>query len=252
MESIKTTESQWVKLNVGGIKFNTTMNTLLKGDTMLSKMFSSPLHKTRDENGYILIDRDGKHFSKILNYLRNGVIPSLKDEAEAKELFQESDFYCIEGLKNHCLEFRLSKKVLVYACDQFERCAYKSNAIQNLFFNKYVGEPCNIPILSDGTMSLTQLKIEYKRQLEAGGHYISCQCLSKTCYDWGFERFCAHILSNLGVSVIYWSDYDGMPTETNLTIQDQKVLPPDFGWIERPAWAYDGPFYYMSRRNPQS
>merc|ERR1719167_373949 len=84
-------------------------------------MFSSTIPK-KDDNGFILIDRDGKHFSKILNYLRNGILPSLKDDVEAKELLSESDFYCIEELKKHCQIFESSKEITIYPYGSTSDC----------------------------------------------------------------------------------------------------------------------------------
>ena len=104
MEGNRDLPGDWVKLNVGGEKFYTTLKTLCKGDTMLSTMFSSQIPKAKDDNGFILIDRDGTHFNKILNYLRNSILPELKNANEAKEIQCEAEFYCIEELKNYCIE----------------------------------------------------------------------------------------------------------------------------------------------------
>lgn len=38
------------------------------------------------------MDRDGKHFRHILNWLRDGVVPKLND-AEYSELMREAEFY---------------------------------------------------------------------------------------------------------------------------------------------------------------
>lgn len=42
--------------------------------------------------GYIFVDRDGKHFRHILNWLRDGVVPTLKD-FEYSELLREAEYY---------------------------------------------------------------------------------------------------------------------------------------------------------------
>lgn len=42
--------------------------------------------------GYIFVDRDGEHFRHILNWLRDGVIPTLKDSDYA-ELLREAEYY---------------------------------------------------------------------------------------------------------------------------------------------------------------
>lgn len=42
--------------------------------------------------GYIFVDRDGKHFRHILNWLRDGIFPTLT-EAKFLELLREAEYY---------------------------------------------------------------------------------------------------------------------------------------------------------------
>lgn len=42
--------------------------------------------------GHVFVDRDGKHFRHILNWLRDGVVPTLK-ESEYTELLREAEYY---------------------------------------------------------------------------------------------------------------------------------------------------------------
>lgn len=46
----------------------------------------------------MLIDRDGKHFNLILNYLRDGTINYPECTQMLTEILQEAKFYCIESL----------------------------------------------------------------------------------------------------------------------------------------------------------
>ena len=72
-------------------------------ESMLEAMFSGhyPINKQLD--GAVFIDRDGRHFHYILNYLRASVT-SLEDlpldEIVLKELMKEADFYQLLGLKS--------------------------------------------------------------------------------------------------------------------------------------------------------
>ena len=68
--SIQNVKSRYIKLNVGGSLYQTTLSTLSNGDTMLKAMFSGRLDVVKDRHDYYLIDRDGKYFGYILNYLR--------------------------------------------------------------------------------------------------------------------------------------------------------------------------------------
>lgn len=59
--------------------------------------------------GWILIDRCGKHFSLILNFLRDGAVPLPQNEVELQEILIEAKYYLIESLAELC-EKALEKK----------------------------------------------------------------------------------------------------------------------------------------------
>lgn len=59
--------------------------------------------------GWILIDRCGKHFPLILNFLRDGAVPLPQNEVELQEVLTEAKYYCIEQLVEMC-EKALEKK----------------------------------------------------------------------------------------------------------------------------------------------
>ena len=111
---VKGNPSQYVKLNVGGSLHYTTIGTLTKHDNMLRAMFSGRMEVLTDADGWILIgtiskklskvvikltlDRNGKHFGSILNFLRDGQIPLPDTKRELLELQAEAKYYCIEEL----------------------------------------------------------------------------------------------------------------------------------------------------------
>lgn len=74
---------------------------------MLSAMFNSLIPVKLMEDGSVFIDRDGKQFNRILNYLRNGTIEPPRDRAKAYDLLKEAEFYqlqsLVEILKEHLL-----------------------------------------------------------------------------------------------------------------------------------------------------
>lgn len=108
---------KYVKLNVGNHLFLTSFDTLTKEDTMFKAMFSGRMEVVQDSEGiqlstlenqpenffsistgWVLIDRDGKHFNLILNYLRDGTINLPECTQALNELLHEAKFYCIESL----------------------------------------------------------------------------------------------------------------------------------------------------------
>ncbi|XP_053211202.1 BTB/POZ domain-containing adapter for CUL3-mediated RhoA degradation protein 3-like [Panonychus citri] len=101
-------KSEYVKLNVGGLLFQTTVVTLTKFDTMFKAMFSGRMEVTKDSEGWILIDRNGEHFRTILKYLRDGSVSLPKKMKDLKDLLAEAQYYLIEGLIAPC-ESRLER-----------------------------------------------------------------------------------------------------------------------------------------------
>ncbi|KAF7266782.1 BTB/POZ domain-containing adapter for CUL3-mediated RhoA degradation protein 3 isoform X3 [Rhynchophorus ferrugineus] len=100
--TIKGNPSQYVKLNVGGCLHYTTIGTLTKHDTMLRAMFSGRMEVLSDSDGWILIDRCGKHFGTILNFLRDGSVPLPESSRDIAELLAEAKYYCIAELAECC------------------------------------------------------------------------------------------------------------------------------------------------------
>ncbi|EZA47065.1 hypothetical protein DMN91_001452 [Ooceraea biroi] len=94
--------SEYVKLNIGGSLHYTTIGTLQKHDTMLRAMFSGRMEVLTDSEGWILIDRCGKHFGTILNFLRDGSVPLPESTKEMAELLAEAKYYCISELAESC------------------------------------------------------------------------------------------------------------------------------------------------------
>lgn len=75
-----------VYLNVGGVFYDTTYETLTKYEnSYFIPLLSGKFSIEKDRNDRIFIDRNGKTFKKILNFLRNGVIEDSEEvEIEMK------------------------------------------------------------------------------------------------------------------------------------------------------------------------
>lgn len=83
-----------VTLNIGGCFYQTSKETLRKNNTY----FRALVENSNCED-VIFVDRDPYLFRYILNWLRGTtVLPD--DTISLKELLMESDFYCMEDMKN--------------------------------------------------------------------------------------------------------------------------------------------------------
>ncbi|KAB0404074.1 hypothetical protein E2I00_000289 [Balaenoptera physalus] len=89
--------SKYVKLNVGGVLYDTTMQTLTKQDTMLKAVFSRRIEVLTDSEGWILIDRCGKLYGTILNYLCDGAVLLPESCREIEELQAEAKYHLVQG-----------------------------------------------------------------------------------------------------------------------------------------------------------
>lgn len=99
-----------VPLNVGGVQFTTSLETLQNdkfsncdgdGGSMLASMFSGRIPTRSDAEGRFFIDRDGRLFHHILNYLRDGKFPVGLASTQRYELEREASFYGLEALAAH-------------------------------------------------------------------------------------------------------------------------------------------------------
>jgi hypothetical protein len=92
-----------VVLDIGGYRYTTSVQNLRRlPGTFFDAYFSGRYTMDRSEDGSIFIDRDGKHFGQVLEYLRDGVVSvseqdaSELDVSELRWLKREFGFYCIE------------------------------------------------------------------------------------------------------------------------------------------------------------
>lgn len=96
------TDSEIINLNIGGMLYETTKTTLLSNN----KSFFVPLIKgdfgsLKDANGALFIDRNGKAFGPILEYLRHGTL-IIPNDISIEVVYIESNFYGIDLLPGLC------------------------------------------------------------------------------------------------------------------------------------------------------
>ncbi|KAJ4463128.1 putative BTB/POZ domain-containing protein KCTD3 [Paratrimastix pyriformis] len=89
-------ETDVIELNVGGTKITTMRDTLLKcPESFLSYLFSGYFPVRRDRHGRFFLDRDPTQFSRILDLLRTGDLPPLRNEAEELLFLREAEYWGI-------------------------------------------------------------------------------------------------------------------------------------------------------------
>lgn len=88
-----------ISLNVGGVRYTTSMSTLTRyPDSMLGRMFGGDLPTAMDKDGAYFIDRDGQLFRFVLNFLRCDELGLPEDFKELDLLKKEVDFYQISAM----------------------------------------------------------------------------------------------------------------------------------------------------------
>ncbi|GJR56555.1 FH protein interacting protein FIP2 isoform X1 [Tanacetum coccineum] len=156
--------SSVVRLNIGGKKFCTTIDTLTLREphSRLAAMFSGGHTVYQDsEKGYVFLDRDGKHFRHILNWLRDGVVPNLSD-VECSELVREAEYYQLLGLvdgmtevlnnrrKDEELDAELTRTDII-KCVQSEKVRLRGVNLSGLDLSKLLLEPDPNKLVSELT-----------------------------------------------------------------------------------------------------
>uniref|UniRef100_A0A3B3SL43 BTB/POZ domain-containing adapter for CUL3-mediated RhoA degradation protein 2 n=1 Tax=Paramormyrops kingsleyae TaxID=1676925 RepID=A0A3B3SL43_9TELE len=94
--------NKYVRLNVGGSLYYSSLQVLTRQDTMLKAMFSGRMEVFTDKEGWILIDRCGKHFGTILSFLRDAAVTLPNTRQGVRELMAEAKHYLIQGLVDLC------------------------------------------------------------------------------------------------------------------------------------------------------
>jgi len=97
--------NDWICLNVGGVRFETTRQTLsYESESMLAAMFDVDSNFSRPailRDGAYCLDRDPKVFEVILSYLRSGeLVTSDLSDGMLRKLRTETQFFNLQALKS--------------------------------------------------------------------------------------------------------------------------------------------------------
>ena len=127
-----------VKLNVGGKRFTTSLQTLTRDpNSMLAAMFSGRHEVQTTEDGSFFIDRDGTYFRFILNYLRDGELILPENAKFLKELAAEARFYQLQGVLS---ELRVIKPSKALGKSEILKAAKDRRALTGLIPSEYTLE----------------------------------------------------------------------------------------------------------------
>lgn len=92
-------DSEVVSLNVGGNVHIQTEKDVLRSvpESLLAKMFSD-MHELKKIDDEVFLDRDGKTFETLVNYLRNDrkVFPEFEEKNRENHFFKELHFWGID------------------------------------------------------------------------------------------------------------------------------------------------------------
>lgn len=105
-------DSEIIKLNVGGTVHLQTEKEVLQSvkGSILEKLFSD-MHELKKIDDEVFLDRDGKTFETLVNYLRNDrkVFPEFIEKNAENHFYKELHYWGIDLEHKHWQEEYLSK-----------------------------------------------------------------------------------------------------------------------------------------------
>ena len=101
----KRARTEHVVLNIGGVRFETTINTLCSfSDSFFAKMFGGTYDTRTESDGSYFIDRSGEHFGQVLNFMRTHRVALPPTQAGIVALQEEMEYYQLAGpFRDACL-----------------------------------------------------------------------------------------------------------------------------------------------------
>ncbi|VDH93959.1 BTB/POZ domain-containing protein kctd15-like [Mytilus galloprovincialis] len=102
-----------VHIDVGGVIYTASLETLTRyPESRLAKLFNGSIPIILDTlKQHYFIDRDGKTFRHILNYLRSSKIILPENFCEHEQLYEEAKYYELHGLVHHLEIIRKAKNI---------------------------------------------------------------------------------------------------------------------------------------------
>eukprot|EP01129_Flabellula_baltica_P012318 TRINITY_DN5545_c0_g1_i1.p1 TRINITY_DN5545_c0_g1~~TRINITY_DN5545_c0_g1_i1.p1 ORF type:complete len:223 (-),score=64.37 TRINITY_DN5545_c0_g1_i1:409-1077(-) len=100
LKNLKYRENRTVTLNVRGHRFTTKIHTIVNGapDSLLSMLFAEEFGVELDENNEVYIDREGRYFHFIMEFIRDGFVLMPNDRDIHLKVAREAKFYGLENM----------------------------------------------------------------------------------------------------------------------------------------------------------
>jgi len=190
--------SEIIYLNVGGIKYSTTRSTLCKyPESMLGAMFAHNMPSQVDKDGCYFIDRNGKMFEYILQFLRSGEMALPNDFKEYNLLKSEIDFYQLEPLLDGTtFEKKLQLELIVVAyCWQSPGASYLDNSGVKVC-KKVNSDSFEVLYTEEKRISMADSRSSLYEFQKISNHYINIGWTIKDTIEVSsFDQFSSFLLS---------------------------------------------------------
>ncbi|KQJ96844.1 hypothetical protein BRADI_3g27370v3, partial [Brachypodium distachyon] len=137
-----------------GSEYAATVDTLTQREpgSLLAAIFAGGTRRLPSNDGAAFVDRDGKQFRHVLNWLRDGAVPMLAAN-EYQRLLREAEYYRMHGLIDYIKERIAEEKVEeslgaeltrkdVIKCIQTEKVRFRGVNLSGLNLSKLVDFSC--------------------------------------------------------------------------------------------------------------
>ena len=209
MKAAHYADDKFVRLNVGGKVFTTTVATLrADSGSMLAAMFSEAFHVERNENDEVVIDRDPKHFELIIEHLRQLRAESFDGslttdhrsridrilhhqnltEEDRREVLAEAEFYGLQRLQQ-----ALQHSSLIVSQEGNSRYKRVSEALQDardgdrvlvkpgIYYDSFTLLH-NVEVIGDGPRESITIRSPFNNVVECRCHHATVRGLTLECF----------------------------------------------------------------------
>ncbi len=209
-QTVNGQSSDILKLNIGGVHYATTIKTLRScPNTLLDCLTSDGVDVKLDDQGHVFIDRNGKLFAYILDFLRTGNIAWPTDVAKRNMLLAEIQFYGLGDKMVPSYTITLSSKYnstantveSLHNTNLATGCGTMNNTTDGEYILCTFPFQCSFrgvkigPLVGWGGGCLNTAKLEYSTN---GEHYETATCLN------GFDEAIIEVPFEKVVNATHW------------------------------------------------